>query len=147
MTVFDVAAELDITPWDALLIAVKRRAARVRWTDEMVAAAIAQQKHDELHDLDPDYPPDPARPFVPGEQALTWLAESRNEEKLLTRAAKAAIDAGVAEAIIRRVQMEGRLVTEALVAGLDALDLTADQRMAALDAASTRLLAIDKPTD
>jgi hypothetical protein len=146
LQVFELAGEAEITPWDALLLAVRRRAARVLWCDQMVAAAIQRQRAEERaeRDDDPDYAtPAADAPFVPDSSVRAWLVESRNEERLMTRAAKMAIDAGVAEAVIRRLELEGRLVTETLVAGMDAIELSPEQRMTMLEAAHKKLLAIE----
>jgi len=78
-------------------------------------------------------------PDVPNDTVRTWLIESRNEERLLTRAAKMAIDAGVADALVRRIELEGQLAVDALVAGLDVLDLPGEQRMLALSAMHDKL--------
>lgn len=129
--VFEIAGESEITPWDALLLAVRRRARRVEWCDAMAQAALEIVRAERGADALPD------------DSVRAWLTESRNEERLMTRSAKMAIDAGVAEAVIRRLELEGRLVTETLVAGLDALELTPDQRMHALEAAHRKLLAIE----
>jgi hypothetical protein len=126
MTAFDVAAEEAVSPWDALLLAVRRRAARVRSVDRVLDAAWIE--HRRLCEADPTY----GNPDVPGDEVRKWLVESRNEERLLTRSAKMAIDAGVADALVRRLEVEGRLAVDALLAGLDVLDLTTEQRMKAL---------------
>lgn len=139
MLAFEIGAEDNISPWDALLTGVRRRSARVRWCDAMVAAAIAQQRVDaEAENAGMPV----AGELVPDDTVRVWLTESRNEERLLARTAKMAIDAGVAEAVIRRLQLEGRLVTEVLVAGLDAIDLTPEQRMKALTAVHGKLLEL-----
>ena len=78
---------------------------------------------------------------MPGAEVRVWLVESRNEERLLTRAAKMAIDAGVAKMMVERDQLAGRLLADALVAGLDKLNLTADQRMQALGEAQKVFLS------
>jgi hypothetical protein len=142
MTAFDTAAEDNISPWDALLLTVRRRSARVRLVDGFLAAAIDQ--HRELcraHDGDPQWDPD-----VPSDDVRKWLTESRNEERLLSRAAKMAIDAGVAKMIVERDQLEGRLLADALVAGLDALNLTTEQRMLALGEAQRALASVAEST-
>jgi hypothetical protein len=110
-----------------LLLAVKRRAARVRWADQVAEHAMKAHREScaELGEGDPDIPPSEVR---------TWLAESRNEERLMTRAAKMAVDAGVADAMIRRVEHEGKMISEIWLAGIDAIDLTQDQRVKALSA-------------
>lgn len=135
MLAFDIAAEDNISPWDALLKAVRRRSARVRVIDGILDAAWNQHRElCRMHDGDPQWNPD-----VPPDSVRMWLAESRNEERLLTRTSKMAIDAGVAKMLIERDQLEGRLLADAMVAGLDALNLTAEQRMLALGEAQKAL--------
>jgi hypothetical protein len=126
MNTMNLADEENVSPWDALLIAVKRRSARVRWCDSVVQHIIDEHRKRCLleGEGDPDVPPDDAR---------KWLTESRNEERLMTRAAKMAVDAGVADAMIRRVEREGQLMADAMFAALDTLDLSHEQRMMALN--------------
>lgn len=127
----NLADEIDISPWDALLVAVKRRAARVRSCD-VIAEKIMEKHRQECAD-DPDYAAT-HDPEVPPATVRTWLAESRNEERIMVRTAKMAVDAGVADAMIRRMEREGQLLTESLVAALDSIELDPDQRMAAFAA-------------
>lgn len=131
MHAFNVAGEEEISPWDALLLAVRRRAARVRWVDSVIAEILAQHRKMCEATLADD-PTADVNPEVPPAEAREWLRESRDEERLMTRASKMAVDAGVADAVVRRLELEGRLVTDALVAGLDALILTPEQRLQAL---------------
>jgi hypothetical protein len=143
MTAFEIAAEENVSPWDALLLAVRRRAARVRMIDRVLAAAWEQHRVlCQQHDGDPLWNPE-----VPNPEVRSWMVESRNEERLMTRVAKMAIDAGVAKMMIERDQLEGRLLADALVAGLDSLDLTADQRMKALGEAQRVLTQIGGSDD
>jgi len=139
MTAFDIAAEDDVSPWDALLIAVRRRAARVRAVDRIIDAAWTD--HRQLCEADPNY----GNPEVPNEQVRVWMAESRNEERLMARTAKMAIDAGVAEAVVRHMEVAGRRAVDALVAGLDSLELTSEQRIRALEAAHLELMPGETP--
>lgn len=121
-----VAREEQISPWDALLRATRLAANRVSWVDQRLAQAIAANDGDE------------------GSQAVRgWLKESRNERNLLARTAKAAIDAGVAERLVRQVELEGRLVAEVLGRTLDALELTAEQRQVAFATAHRELLQLE----
>lgn len=139
MTAYEIASqEENVTPWDALLKSVRRRAARVTLVDSFLEAAWAQHRADcAAHDGEPGWNPD-----VPGAEVRRWLTESRNEERLLARTSKMAIDAGVAKMLVERDRLEGRLLADALVAGLDILNLTAEQRMQALGAAQRALTAI-----
>lgn len=133
---FDIAEHEDISPWDALLVAVRRRAARVRAVDRIINAAW--DDHRRLCEADPNH----GNPEVPNDDVRVWMAESRNEERLLTRAAKMAVDAGVADALVRRLELEGQLAVDALMAGLDALNLPHDQRMTALAAMHRQLMQL-----
>lgn len=121
--VYDVAKMQDVTPWDALIDSVKLAAGRVAWVDQELDRRV--RVLDGAED---------------SSEVRRWLEESRRERTLLARMAKAAIDAGVTERMVRQVELEGALVAEALIAGLDALDLTADQRMMALTHAQRKLL-------
>lgn len=122
----DVARELNVSPWDALLTATRLAAGRVAWVDQQLAEAVAANDGDQ------------SVAVVRG-----WLKESRNERNLLARTAKAAIDAGVAERLVRQVELEGKLVAEVLGRTLDQLDLTAEQRQTAFATAHRELLQLE----
>lgn len=122
----DVARELDVSPWDALLRATRLAAGRVAWVDQQLAEAVQAN--------DGDAGAAPVR---------RWLDESRRERNLLARTAKAAIDAGVAERLVRQVELEGRLVAEVLGRTLDALELSAEQRQVAFATAHRELLQLE----
>lgn len=121
-----VAREDDISPWDALLRATRLAANRVAWVDRQLAEAVAADDGGEGTT-----------------RVRAWLKESRNERHLLARTAKAAIDAGVAERLVRQVELEGRLVAEVLGRTLDALDLSAEQRQVAFATAHRELLQLE----
>lgn len=109
----DVLAELDVSPWEALLIAVRRSAGRVYWIDEQLAQAIEDEDE---------------------EATWRWLRESRAERAEMARVAKGAIDAGVAERMVHQVEESGKLAAKAVTAALDVLQLTPKQRMKAFKA-------------
>lgn len=125
----DVARELNVSPWDALLKATRLAAGRVAWVDLQLDEATRANDGDA------------GTPAV-----RNWLKESRLERTLLARTAKAAIDAGVAERLVRQVELEGRLVAEVLGRTLDALELTAEQRQTAFATAHRELLALESST-
>jgi hypothetical protein len=122
-----VAHEENISPWDALLRATRLAANRVAWVDGQLAEAVAAS--------------DGAEEPVPA--VRRWLDESRRERNLLARTAKAAVDAGVAERLVRQVELEGRLVAEVLGRTLDALELSAEQRQVAFATAHRELLQLE----
>jgi len=123
-----LAGELNVTPWEALLLEVRRSAFRASAVDMKLDRVVAQRDSDEER-TDPE--------------VFAWLRESRNERRHLARVSKAAIDAGVAERLVRNLELEVQLVTEVLGAVLDALNLPHEQNMQALEIAHTRLLSIE----
>lgn len=122
----EVARELNVSPWDALLLAVRRAAGRVQWVDEQLTLATRENDGDML-----------ARPVA------RWLDESRRERALLARTAKAAIDAGVAERLVRHVELEGQVIARVVASVLDQLELDVDQRSRAFAVAQQELLTLD----
>lgn len=122
----EVARELDVSPWEALLLAVRRAAGRVAWVDEQLTLVTRANDGD-----------------MNARDVLRWLSESRKERTLLARTAKSAVDAGVAERLVRQVELEGRVVAEVLGRVLDRLSLDADQRQLAFATAHEELLTIE----
>ena len=114
----------NVHPWDALLMAVRLASYHTAAVDRRLAA-LRDDPTTEEGDL------------------LRWQSESRRERALMAKTAKAAIDAGIAERLVRQVELDGRLVAAAVVAALDALALDQDQRTLALEAAHARL-AVDQ---
>lgn len=125
----DIARELNVTPWEALLKSVKVAAARAAWVDYQLTEAVRRNDGE------------PANAEVKG-----WLKESRLERTLLARMAKSAVDAGVAERMVRNTELEGEIVAEVIGRVLDKLGLPAEQRMLAFDEAHRQLLALDAPS-
>lgn len=125
----DVARELNITPWEALLKAVRVAAGRAAWVDAQLAEATRRNDGD-----------------ASAGEVRAWLKESRDERMLMARTAKAALDAGVAERIVRQTELEGEIVAEVIGRVLDKLGLPAEQRVLAFDEAHRQLLALDAPS-
>lgn len=123
-----MARELDVSPWDALLLAVRVAAARVTWVDEQLRSVTAATDGD----------PTDVR-------VLELLRQSRAERRLMAQSAKAAIDAGVAERLVRQVELEGRVLADALDAALAAVGASPDARLNALEAAHRTLAATVDP--
>lgn len=124
----EIAAERDITPHEALLGLVRTAAARAAWTDNIIFQRLR------------DHVDDGGDPLKPPQDLVPWLKQSREERKLAATTAKQAVDAGVMVALERRLDLEGELVATAIGAALDAIELTHEQRVAALGAAQLLLL-------
>jgi hypothetical protein len=127
----DIAKKDDVTPADALIGLVRVGMGRAAYVDGVLSEMMRQ--HIESG----------GDPLVPPARIHTWLKESRNERNLAARTAKAAVDAGVMEALGRRLDLEGGLVADALTAALDVLGLSDEARMLALGAAQERLMAVE----
>lgn len=125
----DVARELNVTPWEALIKSVKLAAGRVAWVDIQLKEAVQR------NDGNASSP-----------EVRVWLKESRDERMMMARVAKAALDAGVAERVVRQVELEGEIVAEVLGRVLDKLGLPAEQRVLAFDEAHRQLLALEAPS-
>ena len=125
--------EPDVSPWEALLRGVSRAVARSLWVDRQLQEAVRVATTDANDGSDPS----------DSVAVRRWLKESRLERALMGRTAQAAIQAGVAERLVRQVEMEGRLLAAAMDAAMDALDLSPDQRLRAMEAAHEHLLGAD----
>lgn len=121
--VYDVAKMISVTPWEALLNAVHMAAGRVAWVDGKLERVV--RATDGAED---------------SSEVRAWLRESREERSLMARTAKAAIDAGVNERMVRQVELEGALIAEAIIAGLDAVGMNESQRAYALAVAQQKLI-------
>lgn len=124
----ELAAERNITPHEALLGLVRTASARAAWTDMIIAQQLREHADNG------------GDPLKPPQELVPWLRQSREERKLAAGTAKQAVDAGVMVALERRLDLEGELVAAAIGAALDAIELTHEQRVAALEAAQRRLL-------
>lgn len=129
----DVAAELQVTPWEAILKSVRLAAGRVAWVDEQLSQAVKESTTEVNDGGEPD-----ARVHV-------WLAESRKERTLLARFAKAAVDAGVAERQVRNAELEGQIIATVVGRVIDRLELSPELRMAAFQEAHVALAALESP--
>lgn len=128
----EIARELQINPWDGLLAAVRISAWKVADYERRLAAMQAQ------HGEDVDRPEQMARSLV---------IDSANERRHLARVSKAAVDAGVAERMVRQVEMEGAVIVQVMGAALDALNLDPDRRVLAHSVIHRELLALESPED
>lgn len=130
----DVAVELDVTPWEAILKSVRLAAGRVAWVDEQLARAVRESTTGANDGGEPD-----------DGHVRAWLAESRKERTLMARFAKAAVDAGVAERQVRNAELEGQIIAAVVGRVIDRLDLSPELRMTAFEEAHVALAALETP--
>jgi len=125
----DVARELNVSPWEALIKTVRLSAGRVAWVDEQLREATRRNDGEES-----------------AAEVRIWLKESRDERTHLAKVSKAAIDAGVAERLVRNVELEGQLVAEVIGRVLDKLSLDPAVRVLAFEEAHRQLLVLEAPS-
>lgn len=101
-----IAAELDVTPWDALLVATRRFAAMAAFYDMKLAEVTDDED------------------LMPGGDAYFWVKKSEELHEKAARFGKMAIDAGVSERLVMQVELEGTRIVSALNSALGALSLT-----------------------
>lgn len=129
-----VAQELDVTPWEALLKSVRLAAGRVAWVDAQLERAVTESTTGANDGGEPV-----------NAQVDYWLTASRKERTLLARMAKAAVDAGVAERMVRQTEFEGKIIAEVLGRVIDTLPLGIDDRVRAFEEAHRQLLVLEAP--
>lgn len=125
----NIAADMNIDPMEALFFSVRRAAGRVTWVDNELKLRTDRLARGEEGTTERD--------------VHDWLIESRKERALLARTAKAAVDAGIVEALTRNLELEGQLLGHVLGEVLDELELTPEQRVIAMNTAHNKLLAIE----
>lgn len=119
------ARALEVTPWEGLLQAVRIAAGRVAFIEAKLGTAVEDSE------------------LEPNGQLHHWVKESRDERDRLARVSKMAIDAGVAERLVRQVELEAALMLRATTLTLDELGLSEDDRSRALGIMSRNLLALE----
>jgi hypothetical protein len=136
---FALAAELDVTPEDALLMEVRRSAARAAWLDRHVEDAA--RRFDEVRELERATGTEENQTYGLPKSLIDLNEESRRERHHMARVAKAAMDAEVMQRVARNLGIESKILFAALVAGLEKLGITDEQRDEALSAAKLELMA------
>lgn len=119
------ARALEVTPWEGLLWAVRIAAGRVAFCEAKLSTA------DDDEDLEP------------GGRLIHWVKQAELWHDKLARVSKLAVDAGVAERLVRQVELEAALMLRATTLTLDELGLDEDQRSRALGIMSRNLLALE----
>lgn len=119
--------EMQVTPWEALLSQVRILANQVRY---------CQNK---IQNLEMEFGVD----AIAGEAGQYWivLMEARGER--LAKVAKMAIDAGVAERLVRQVELEVDNMVIAAMEMMDSLGIHGQQRDEALEQMGRRLLELE----
>jgi hypothetical protein len=122
-----IGDSLDVSPWDSLIVLVKRCAGIVAWLDMQLTISEQEDiaRYTEAmaaRELDEESK-GPLPRAGPSAATLSLLQVSLTERKQWASVAKMAIDAGVAERWVRSVENEGKVLSDAIIAGLNAVEL------------------------
>lgn len=135
---------LDVTPWQGLLWAVKIAAGKVAFIEAKLGEARSDEQFKPPREQDTTPTSADAMTVVYGEENLNWwVKQSELWHDKLTRVSKLAIDAGVAERLVRQLELEAQLMLKATNRMLDDLGLEGEVREKALISMSSHLLDVE----
>jgi hypothetical protein len=123
-----IARIQDISPWEALLLAVRRAAAWAAFYDTKLAEVMN----------DDDLRPDGA--------AHDWVRAAERVNDKLARYSKMAVDAGVAQLLVTRARTEGEEIARVLNTAIGTAGLDEDSESRLRTALRAALMAMDGPT-
>lgn len=136
------ARALEVTPWEGLLWAVRIAAGRVAFCEAKLATADSDRQLEPPRAGEGDWGPE-MRVGDGGTNLNYWVKQAELWHEKLLRASKLAVDAGVAERLVRQVELEAALMLRATTLTLDELGLSEDDRSRALGIMSRNLLALE----
>jgi hypothetical protein len=119
------ARALDVTPWQALLTAVKIAAGRVAYIEMKLGEAHSDEQ------------------LLPDGDLAWWVRQSEMWHDRMAKVAKMAIDAGVAERLVKQVELEAELMLKATTLTFAELGMDDMTRERALGIMSRHLLALE----
>lgn len=122
------AEELDVTPWEALLSQVRLLANQVEWLRLRVLEAESKGG---------------AEAIRPGGSDFDWVLMLDTRGDRLAKVSKMAIDSGVAERLVRQIELEAAAMFRAAIAGLEAAGIEGEQRELFLEKMAGKLLEIE----
>lgn len=119
----------DVTAEEALLEEVRRSVAMVRWLEDRIGTFAPEELKGQPAGLGglPTLVTETSRGAATSTDVAAWMLLYREERQHMVRVAKTAIDAGIAERMVRIAEDQGRTLAMAIKAVLDALGLTPDQ--------------------
>lgn len=119
------ARALEVTPWEGLLWAVRVAAGKLAFCEAKLGTA----------DCDED--------LEPAGRLHHWVKQSELWQKNLASVSKLAIDAGVAERLVRQLELEAQLMLTATTRTFNELGLSEEQRQLGLGIMSRTLLELE----
>lgn len=135
------AQQLDINPWDALLMAVRIAAGKVAYIEHVIGTASSdlelEGRVERLSGGDDGegsilLHPDTGQPLGVGtfRDLSFWVKQSELWHDRLAKTAKMAVDAGIAAYEIQKVEAEAQRMARVLNAVIEGLEDTIDEHVA-----------------
>lgn len=115
------AEELDVSPWEALLLVIRITAGRLRYIESVLASA---NDDTEIEGRAADGSPlgvSEAGDLTTSRNLTWWVEKSESERDRLAKVSKAAIDAGVAQLLIEKELRQGEELAETFVKVIEGL--------------------------
>lgn len=130
------AEELDVSPWEALLMVIRITAGRVRYCEAVLSSAVDDRELEgRVSEREPTGVTENGE-LTTGRDLRWWVDTSERERDRLARVSKAAIDAGVAQLLIEKELRAGEELAGTFVKVLTAME-DAGMDDAALEVART----------
>jgi len=128
------AEELDVSPWEALLMVIRITAGRLRYIESVLASAVDDKELEGRVDEDEPTGVSEDGQLTTGRNMTWWVEKSELERTNLAKFSKAAIDAGVAQLLIEKELRQGEALASTFTRVLAELE-KAGMSDAMLDAA------------
>jgi hypothetical protein len=116
------AQELDVSPWEALLMVIRITAGRVRYCEAVLASAVDDRELEGRVSSQEPTGVTENGDLTTGRDLRWWVDTSERERDRLARVSKAAIDAGVAQLLIEKELRNGEELAGTFVKVLDAME-------------------------
>ena len=130
------AEELDVSPWEALLMVIRITAGRVRYCEAVLASAVDDRELEGRISSEEPTGVGENGDLTTGRNLSWWVDTSERERDRLARVSKAAIDAGVAQLLIEKELRAGEELAGTFVKVLSAME-DAGMQADALEVART----------
>lgn len=116
------AEELDVSPWEALLLVIRITAGRVRYCESVLASAVDDRELEGRVSSQEPTGVSENGDLTTGRDLRWWVDTSERERDRLARVSKAAIDAGVAQLLIEKELRAGEELAGTFVKVLTAME-------------------------
>lgn len=126
VTAHAIARVLDVDPWEALTVAMRRAYAWSAWYQAKLATVTDD---DDIR---------------PGGSAYDWVRGAERTTELAAKYAKMALDAGVAERAVQQVELQGQLIAQVLSTTLHEIGLDEATEARAREVMESTLRALDE---